>query len=262
MTTILSQRFTNRWFASGGLHHLPFLFAIVAFQSIYSLDPQGSASPVEIYMLLNLLALVALSGILVFSPIYSARVRGCIWMTGAGFLFLLINQIATWDSESVAEDQRELIFWGLMVVPLFHLLRQLPLPRIVRLALAFAMSLQLLAFLADLFDDGALGLNAAKLWLAWIYTLAIIGSIAAYQLSFLYLVRRPGLASHGWIVAARLGPDRLKYYFDVAITDADAAIAAVERHIGAEAGKLRAVAQIPPSTFGSLGLLRGQVKQQ
>ena len=262
MTTIFSQRFTNRWFASGGLRHLPFLLAIVALQAIYSLDPQASASPVEFYMLLNLLALVALSGVVALSPAYSARVRGPIWIAGAGFLFLLINQIATWNSESVAEDQRELVFWGLMVVPMFHLLRRLPLPRIVSIALVFAVSLQLLAFLADLFDDGALGLNAAKLWLAWIYTIASISSIAAYQLSFLFIARRPGLASHGWVVTACTGPDRLKSYFDVALPDADAAIAAVERHIGAQAARLRAVAQIPPSTFGSLGLLPGQVKQQ
>lgn len=258
---IVSERFTNHWLLRASLRHLPFVAGILALQMLYPVDPEASTSPVSLYVLINLVAVVGLIATVAWDESRGSDVRRYAVLAALGFGLLLLNEVVTWNSETYAEDVFVLIVWVMTAVPTLYAMRCLSYPRTIAATLTFALAFQLLAFVADLLDDGALGDNTNVDWLSWIYVVASIVSIAAYQLAFLYLALRPGQTTHGWVVTARVGQKRTKLSFDVGFADADAAIAAVEKHVGSDARKLRAVAAIPASNFAMLGLEPGQVKQ-
>jgi len=257
---IFAERFTRYWLTQWALRHLPFVAGIFILQVLYPVDPEVSTSPVAIYVLLNLVAVSILSGVAVFNYPQGKDARQCLSMMTVGFSLLLLNELITWNSETVAEDVRAMAVWTITAIPIIYAIRQLTLPRAIVGTLAFAVLMQLLAFSIDLWDDGELGANSPTDWFSWIYLIASATSLAAYQLSFLYLALRPGQASHGWTVTARVGPRSSKAYFDVGHPDADRAIEAVAGFAGPNVTKLRAIAPIPGTNFVALGLSAGEVR--
>lgn len=256
----ITQRFTNRWLMNAALRHMPFIVGILAVQALYPVDPEASLSPVAIYVLINLLAVVAFCAFVARDRSRSGDVRFCAVLAVGGFGLLLLNELVTWNSETYTEDVYVLTVWIITAAPTVYAVRRLLYPRAIAVTLTIALGVQLLAFVADLLDDGALGENSTQDWLSWAYACASIASIGAYQLAFLYMALQPGRASHGWVVTARLA-DGSKLHFDVGTPDADAAIAAVEKHVGPNARNFRAVAPIPASSFFTLALEPGQVKE-
>ncbi len=255
-----NELFTRYWLTRSALRHVPFISGVLLLQALYPIDPEASTSPVAIYVLLNLVAVTVLSVLAIWTYPNELDSRRCLSIAAIGFALLLLNEVVTWNSETVDEDVRVLAVWAITSVPIIYGIRGLALPRAIVNTLIFAIVMQLLAFSVDLLDDGELGANSSQAWFSWIYLIASVASIAAYQLSFLYLATRPGRASHGWTITARVGPNAIKEYFDVGHQDADRAIEAVAGFAGPNITKLRAIAPIPGTNFAALGLGAGEVR--
>lgn len=256
-----SERFTTQWLFSVALRHLPFICGISLLQVLYPVDPEISTSPVAIYTLINLTAVAITSCVVAYAlPASTKAMHHSMWLVALGFILLLLNEVVTWNSETVAEDVSVLAVWALTAIPMIYAMRRISCPRAILVVLSSAIILQLMAFAVDLWDDGALGQNSPSDWFSWLYLLASVTSIAAYQLCFLFLALRPGQASHGWTVTVQFGPEASVADFDVGHRDADSAIAAVEHYLGVAPMKICGTSPIPGTTFSALGLSPGEVR--